>query len=541
MVKSENTDDSCGSSFVTSASGHTREAWERISPIFSGARQSLHQRRALSSQDMCDVPEKIPENFPDYIKAECKSLSHICHSISDVSIKMKLLQLLNGLQDVGKVEVTEIELFEQAALTSSSLLESLRRRARSIPLRSRSSLVKRELVNFHPRSPNEESETESIGGVLQTLSGKCIDLARLKLGSGKIKSIASGMSNNKSLQSVQLALNELEDAGIQCIADELLMSSTLLHLDLTSNRISNPGAAALARALKINHTLQSLNLSNNRIKDPGALDIASSLKVNCELKTLNLEWNQIRDKGGIALAKATRVNPTLQDLILTKNQIGATAGIAFAQMIIQTTSLKSLMLGNNRFGDKGVVAISHALTTNRSIQTLSLKMNQVRGQGFACIAESLECNSLLSLDMSSNQPSAKEIEILANFIRRSSGLQHLDLSATFLDQQSVELLADALRGSTTLLKLDLIYSRVGSHAIQLVQALKFNRTLKYLDLTSNTIGDKEIMEMAQNFVIDEPHADYSRDLEIQLKGNEASQKTIADIGRMNCWGHLLFA
>ena len=66
---------------------------------------------------------------------------------------------------------------------------------------------------------------------------------------------------------LNLAWNGLGERGAEAVGEVLSQNRTLQFLDLSSNRILQEGAAKIAEGLRSNPTLRSLQLNGNPIGD----------------------------------------------------------------------------------------------------------------------------------------------------------------------------------------------------------------------------------------------------------------------------------
>lgn len=94
---------------------------------------------------------------------------------------------------------------------------------------------------------------------------KTLDLSSCNLGSEGFRYVASALSNNQDLESVNLFDNHLDEKCSEELRD-LLSHSGLSHLDLSWNSLYDAKTwKALVDGLRTNQTLRSLNLSWNAL------------------------------------------------------------------------------------------------------------------------------------------------------------------------------------------------------------------------------------------------------------------------------------
>ena len=152
------------------------------------------------------------------------------------------------------------------------------------------------------------------------INRKCIDLW---LNGNQITSkgasiIASSLTKNSTLKSLDLSSNPISDIGVFFLTQELLpcQNSSLKSLYLCKTDISNIGVQYLSEMLKSNETLRELWLSNNKIDDDGFKQLAYVLAYyNKTLKSLSVSMNRgITDTSINYLVEIFKFNNTLKSL-----------------------------------------------------------------------------------------------------------------------------------------------------------------------------------------------------------------------------------
>jgi Ran GTPase-activating protein (RanGAP) involved in mRNA processing and transport len=156
----------------------------------------------------------------------------------------------------------------------------------------------------------------SHGTNLETLdlSGNCLE----NCGDG----VASILSNVHSIKYLNLARNRLRSGTIKTIANALENNGTLASIDLTSTMTGNVGAIALADVLQNHPSLQRLYLGDNSITDEGGVPLITALKENTTLALLELGDNELKDETALVLLQFLEKNTTLADIGIAQNDFG---------------------------------------------------------------------------------------------------------------------------------------------------------------------------------------------------------------------------
>ncbi|XP_059817283.1 NACHT, LRR and PYD domains-containing protein 3-like [Hypanus sabinus] len=224
--------------------------------------------------------------------------------------------------------------------------------------------------------------------------------------------IASALSTNRSLKTLNLGSNELRDSGIKLVAealrrpnckiqtlglwavgltascaDDLVSTLTtndsLTELELGFNDLGDSGVERLCSALrKPQCRLQELGLDNNGLTVSCVKELASALRMNTSLLRLNLGFNHLGNSGVNLLWEALDVRECkLQELRL--RAVGLTDSCAEDLLSIfdSNTSLKSLDLNSNAFTDRSIPALRRLILNRNSLEHIQLVGNKFTSGG----------------------------------------------------------------------------------------------------------------------------------------------------------------
>lgn len=325
-----------------------------------------------------------------------------------------------------------------------------------------------------------------------------------------------------SLNYLDLSNSNLNGNDISKLLEELKDNSVLKYLILSNNNISNNGLLYLSEILKVNNTIQYLNLTGNLIDSKGINYLSDVLKNNKGLKYLLLPWNEISNLGTYYLAEAILYNNTLIMLDLSNNQI-ENIDNQFKKALKVNNTLQYLDLSCNNLGTKKKVnetrnrCISNNfnhfikfLKRNTSIQYLNLENSSIQSDDIIQLGKSLEYNNTLQyLNLAKNKISGEGIFSLSEALKLNPSLQYLNLAKNELNLKDILSISEALKINKSILYLNLShidytydhkkYIHVTS-IIPLIDVLKTNTTLQFIDLNSSRIDDyylKEIFNILQ--------------------------------------------
>ena len=165
------------------------------------------------------------------------------------------------------------------------------------------------------------SEKDLMAAIQEVILNKqCthLNLFQQKLSSETILHIASILSSEMVLRSLELGNCSIGDNGVKCLIENLPVNSCLEYLDLYGNSITDTGVRYLAEMLKTNSQLSRLKLAHNQITDEG-VQVLLDVLINREskLERLSLVGNKsITDLCIYSIINIIRYNQTLKELNL---------------------------------------------------------------------------------------------------------------------------------------------------------------------------------------------------------------------------------
>ena len=336
--------------------------------------------------------------------------------------------------------------------------------------------------------------------------GIVLNLSNAQMGYEQIGRLCKALSKNKTLQGLNLSNNTIDRLGASYLADALAQNTGLRSLNLEGTMTGFEAYEAvgkIAKGLSQNKTLQVLDLSKNTIDRLGASYLADALAQNTGLRSLNLEGTMTGFEAYEAvgkIAKGLSQNKTLQVLDLSKNTIDRLGASYLADALAQNTGLRSLNLEGTMTGFEAYEAvgkIAKGLSQNKTLQVLDLSKNTIDRLGASYLADALAQNTglgRLSLEGTMTGFEAYEaVGKIAKGLSQNKTLQVLDLSKNTICSLGASYLADALAQNTGLGRLSLEGTMTGYETYEAVgkiaKAMSKNKTLQSLDLNNNELED----------------------------------------------------
>ena len=167
----------------------------------------------------------------------------------------------------------------------------------------------------------------------------------------------------------------------------------------------------------------------------------------------------------------------------------------FSRSMLDTLNI--LRLTNCDFEQKTDMNLFlQGLAKNTSITSLSLiNMPEFQEQGFQYLTNALKTNiTLLSLDLSKNHITGKNVDYLENLLKNNKTINYLNLSDNILLNKGAIIMSKMLLENRTLTAFNLQKNEIGMYdigdegMIALGEALLRNNTLKSMNLKENTVG-----------------------------------------------------
>lgn len=127
--------------------------------------------------------------------------------------------------------------------------------------------------------------------------------------------------------------------------DALLQNTALKTLDFSGCNIRSEGFEYIASALSNNQNIESINLSNNYLNETCADDLRDLLLYSGTLAHLDLSWNFLNSvKTWKTLIKGLENNKTLRSLILSLNGLGQECMPYLYNLILYSQNIEKLDL-----------------------------------------------------------------------------------------------------------------------------------------------------------------------------------------------------
>ena len=339
-----------------------------------------------------------------------------------------------------------------------------------------------------------EQVAEHLGNVIKNNP----NLEHLSLGNSKLGPSAAvvleALTQNSKLKLLNLNDNKMTKQVVKHLASVIKNNSNLNYLGLANNLLG-PSANVILQTLKENKKLQIIHLRNNNMTEKVAEDLANVIKNNIGLEEILISHNDLKSSAAVVL-QALKEGSKLKILDLSSNSMTEQVAEDLANVIKANSNLEQLNLGNNKLGPSTRI-ILQALKGNSKLVSLNLNSNNMTGQAADDLASVIKSNSSLEkLYLSENGLKSSAVIIL-QALKGNSKLRFLDLNSNNMTGQVAEYLADVIMKNPNLEQLGLRNNKLGQYAVLILQALMRNSKLTVLNLNKNKMTGQVAKDLAQ--------------------------------------------
>ena len=297
------------------------------------------------------------------------------------------------------------------------------------------------------------------------------------------------ISNNSSLESVQLQNNHFSTEELSQILQSLSKLSTLKVLNIKDNVITSKLADVITLVIKNNAELKELhincdNLQQDMSKVTGVLNSLPKLKI------LDIIGGNVSEKMLNDLTTLIQSN-CVQNLRLVENNLKLRAGV-LAQPISHITCLTVLNLSSNFISEEVANDLAGAITSNQSLKDLKLVDNCLKTRGTIIILQALSnlCKlKLLNLRRNQIGGSQELVDAMTKVVSSNRKLETLCLGDNY-SSNGIPLVS-TLQNISTLVMLYLNNMQLSDDITlgnDLACIIKNNPVLEYFYLANNFLS-----------------------------------------------------
>ena len=303
----------------------------------------------------------------------------------------------------------------------------------------------------------------------------------------------------------------------------------LSKLLLGNNILGTRGFVELCGVLKNCPKLNLIDVSYNGIdkkifENEKVMDLFGETLPN--LYTLYYEGNYLPTEEMQNLVKNMLNNKSLTYLYLQNNQIGDDSLEILSFLLSKNFNIHTLDLSYNIFTSKGIKNLCNGLLTKDSrIIELALSNNNLDETSLAYLSEAIINNEhLLCINLSYNNFSKGDCgNIICDIISSDNKLRNINLTACHLGLKTKDIFI-ALENNKSIVYMDLSVNDIGNNIEMfkaLAKMLANNLNIKYLYLDTNYITDKDFDIIINDGIAKSVNLNY-----LSLKSNKIALSSI---------------
>jgi hypothetical protein len=234
----------------------------------------------------------------------------------------------------------------------------------------------------------------------------CLNLSNNNISGHEVKGLIESIVHNSSLNRLVLAQNiGLGDDGHGAAALSSLLknNSVLTELDLSWCPLDSGSIKTICTGIKENKTLQRFAFNSKHVACLG--DVAEVLQTHPCLADLRIDYrvqdptsfaeeNHTKDKGAVVLAQVLATNTSLQRLSITNLQ--ANWLTEFSQALNTNTVLKRFFIEHHNLTKENLDALATAISRNSTIEEMTIFITNPFGEKEADEASALLWEGVLN-------------------------------------------------------------------------------------------------------------------------------------------------
>ena len=334
------------------------------------------------------------------------------------------------------------------------------------------------------------------------------------------------LCNTTFLEHLNLSGCRLKTEHIKIILEALKQVMGIITISLSDNNLANGVFDVLASVITCNRELQSIELSNCNLQEAAIVSITNALENCTDLQSLDLSNNVITDDVVHNVANLIKKHQSIKYLKLQSCQFHYEGIRKITEVMVKKTCLHCIDLSDNAISNQNAVLIASVIVNNTNLQKLNFSNCKLQIAGCQQVFQAIaKITSLVYLDLSSNLFTDVETDSFALMIYQNSGLEYLNISRCCDKPKDFEKVTGSLVTLKSLNYLDLSYNAINitsadniatiisnnvfledlnlsrcevrkSAFLKIIIALQNNHDLKYLYFNSNSVGYEEATGIA---------------------------------------------
>jgi Ran GTPase-activating protein (RanGAP) involved in mRNA processing and transport len=270
----------------------------------------------------------------------------------------------------------------------------------------------------------------------------------------------------------------------------------LSHMDLFPR-----DAKLLGDFVSLSPYVRKLELNGNHLSKAGMSILTPSLKISRTLTILSINGNNIGDEGALCAAIIIRCCVSLTDIDLGQNRIGDKGGKNIARAAGLSLNLQNCLLYSNQCTYITANAVVESLSSRPQV-LFDLSDNPLKSRGVASISTVIGRSwTQRRFDVRSTQCLAKGVQYLVEALKLDREIQFLFLSSNPFGPEGCLHLFTLFEKNFSLINVDISGCNIGDEGVKhVMKGLVLNTSIRYIDLADNNITDVGTQYIAAFFL-----------------------------------------
>ena len=344
----------------------------------------------------------------------------------------------------------------------------------------------------------QESAIVSITKALENCTGlQSLDLSNNVIGDNVAVNIAILIEKCQSFQDLRLQSCHLHYAGIQTIVEAMVKRTCLHCIDLSDNAVSDEISVLIASVIANNKNLQKLNFSNCKLQSIGCQQLLQAMAKITVLRHVNLSNNLLTGVEVDSFALMIHQNIDLEYLSISGCCDEPKDFEKITGSLVTLKSLNFLDLSSNVINIISADNIGTIITNNGFLEDFDLSKCEFRKSAFLKIIIALQnIHYLKCLYLNSYSVGHEEATGISMIISNSPFLENVDLSNCNLTEKELKTILSSLRNHTSLKHFDISCNTITNHvANEIVDVIDSDTQLTYLNISDTDVQEYGILKI----------------------------------------------
>ena len=271
------------------------------------------------------------------------------------------------------------------------------------------------------------------------------------------------------------------------------------QLSFINNKIDKIFNKSFLSCIKLIKTLVMLDLSNNGLVEDNLKELFEYLKQNKTIKILYLNSNNLSSSCGYYLADCLKKNTTIEILHLSHNKINESGFDSFLNILGNDNStLKELDISYNELSIEDFQLLSNYLNLNPPLKSLDISGNNLQNKAANLIGVTFKkltnLKEIKLNDCSINDETAPQILMYLN----ESNIQNLEIDSNKFGPMAPMLILKKIQVSNKLKYISFQKMEFQPYFVDMIiQAININTSIERVNLKQNKIKEEDLKKFGE--------------------------------------------